>query len=79
KRTLFHEVSMTTPIKNRIRSLGLSQRFLADHLGISEPRMSDIANGRYVPPDPDTRRKLAKLLTCPQKSLWSPETILAAV
>lgn len=69
----------TKPIRDRIRELGISQRHIADAIGVSEPRMSDIANGRYVPPDPATRRELAKLLKCTQKTLWSPEAILNAV
>jgi len=60
---------MMKPVKARFAGLGLKQVEAAKTLKITEYKMSRIVNGHYSP-DKDLCRRIAKLLRCPQKSLW---------
>jgi transcriptional regulator with XRE-family HTH domain len=56
-------------VRHRMLDVGISGLELARQLGISDSKMSKIANGWEVP-SPELKQAIAQALRCPQKSLW---------
>ena len=57
-----------TPIKLTMGILGLSQKYVAEQIGISRAWLCTICNG-YIP-SREIKTKIAKILSTPINQLW---------
>lgn len=54
-------------LKQRMKELGLTQKTLADKMGLTQPNVHRWVSGEVMP-DKITQKKLCKVLDCPIKT-----------
>ncbi|MGE3276764.1 MAG: helix-turn-helix transcriptional regulator [Vicinamibacterales bacterium] len=74
-----HQVDDAVPnrLAVAIRLSGVTQRRIADELGMTEPHLSDIKRGKFKSVSLDTARKLAAYFGCAIEDLFPSREAVA--